>query len=172
MKRNTAILVVVCGISAAVSGVWFGLLPSHERPSDLLFSQTLPDATGQELQLAQFKDKVMVLNFWATWCEPCVEEIPEFSRVHLQYRTQDVRFLGIAIDNAANVASFAAKVPASYPSVVAGAKGTELSRLFGNKQGGLPYTVVLAADGKVLSTKLGRLHEDELRAILKGITTQ
>jgi hypothetical protein len=94
--------------------------------------------------------------------------MPELTALHGEYAPRNVEFVGIGIDSASNIQDFLKKVPVAYPLAVAGFAGTELSRTFGNAQGGLPFTVVITPDGTVKYRKMGRVHADELRAVLPG----
>jgi thiol-disulfide isomerase/thioredoxin len=129
----------------------------------------LPDASGAQQALAQWKGKAMVLNFWAPWCAPCVEEMPELSQLQKEYAGKNLQVIGIGIDSPNNIAEFAKKFNIAYPVYVAGITGTELSRQFGNKAGGLPYTVLIGADGQIKKTYLGRLKFEQLRADLAAM---
>lgn len=171
MKKN--IVVIAVAIFFAAAGAMVGLQrmePEAAEPSAVstLFSQSLADANGRQQQLSQWKDKALVVNFWATWCAPCVEEMPELSALQKEI-APDVQILGIGIDSAAKIAEFAAKHNIAYPLYVGGMGGSELSRQFGNQAGGLPFTVLIGADGKVRKTYLGRLKMDELRQDLKAL---
>ncbi|MEC5159615.1 MULTISPECIES: TlpA family protein disulfide reductase [unclassified Janthinobacterium] len=140
--------------------------PSVNGPVQALFAQSLPDAAGKGQALSQWKGKAMVVNFWAPWCAPCVEEMPELSALQQEMSGKNVQVIGIGIDSPGNIAQFAEKVKISYPVYVAGMGGTDLSRQFGNTAGGLPYTVLIGADGQVKKTYLGRLKFEQLRADL------
>jgi len=131
-----------------------------------LYAQSLNDLEGKPQPLAQWKGKPLLVNFWATWCGPCVREMPEL--MHLASEDGGKRFnvIGIGIDSPTNMSEFAAKMNVTYPLYVGGMGGTELSRGFGNTNGGLPYTVLIGADGQVIKTYLGELKFDELRADL------
>ena len=131
-----------------------------------LFAQTMNDASGTPQALSKWKGKAMVVNFWAPWCAPCVKEMPELAELATELGKKDIAVIGIGIDSPANIAQFASKFKISYPLYVAGMSGTELARQFGNSAGGLPYTVLIGADGQVRKTYLGQLKFDELRADL------
>jgi thiol-disulfide isomerase/thioredoxin len=134
-----------------------------------LYSQSLNDLAGKPQSLSQWKGKPLLVNFWATWCGPCVQEMPELSALAAGEATGKFNVIGIGIDSPSNIAEFAAKYKISYPLYVAGMGGTELSRSFGNSAGGLPYTVLIGADGQVRKTYLGRLKFDELRRDLAAL---
>lgn len=179
MLKKNQVAIGVVAIAFAAAGIWFGARKSPSptppaavqntaagTPVDELFQQQLKDAQGVQQALAQWKGKALIVNFWAPWCGPCVEEMPELSALQGEIRSKNVQVIGIGIDSPSNIAAFAEKTRIDYPVYVAGLSGTELSRKFGNTQGGLPYTVLLGADGKVLKTYLGRLKFGELRADL------
>lgn len=173
MKRNTLILGAV-GLLFAAGGAWFGLrqlqpaAPAAPAVAQL-FSQSLPDVKGQPQPLSQWKDKALVVNFWATWCAPCVDEMPELSALQTELGASNIQILGIGIDSAANIAEFASKYNITYPLYTGGMGATELSRQFGNKAGGLPFTVLVGRDGQVKKTYLGRLKMGELRKDLASL---
>ncbi|MCX8144823.1 MAG: TlpA family protein disulfide reductase [Azovibrio sp.] len=133
-----------------------------------LLALRLPDTQGQEIALAQWSGKVLVVNFWATWCPPCQAEMPAFSRLHEAWQAQNVQFVGIAVDSAENVRKFAAHTPVSYPLLIGGNGIAEHMRALGNPAMGLPFTLVLRADGKLQASQLGGLRETELDALLKA----
>ena len=173
MKKN-AILFGGVAILFAIFGIFFAnqrLSPAPAQSSAVstLLSQTLKDASGQEQALGQWKDHALVVNFWATWCAPCVDEMPELSSLQQEITGQKIQILGIGIDSASNIADFASKYRISYPLYVGGISGTELSRQLGNQGGGLPFTVIIGRDGQVKKTFLGRLKMDELRQSLTGL---
>ena len=132
-----------------------------------LFSTRLPDTNGKQRLLADWRGKILVVNFWATWCQPCREEMPAFSRLSEKYTANNVQFVGIALDNAANVAEFSKKIPVSYPLLIAETEGGELIRQLGNPQLGLPYTLIIGGTGDVSLTRLGKLSETQLDAFLQ-----
>ncbi|MBC7513507.1 MAG: TlpA family protein disulfide reductase [Herminiimonas sp.] len=177
MKRNVAIAVVI-GLLFAGAGMYFGAqAPIGQVPAVAksagetpdLFGRSLPDASGTPQSLAQWKGKPVVVNFWATWCAPCVQEMPELSALQTEIAPRKVQILGIGIDSPTNIKEFASKYKISYPLYVAGMEGTELARQYGNQAGGLPYTVLIGADGKVRKTYLGKLKMDELRRDIAGL---
>lgn len=135
-------------------------------PVGALFAQSMNDAAGAPHALAQWKGKALVVNFWAPWCGPCVQEMPELAQLATETAGSNVRVIGIGIDTPSNIAQFASTLKITYPLYVAGMSGTELSRQFGNSAGGLPYTVLIGADGQVKKTYLGRLKFAELKADL------
>ncbi len=126
------------------------------------FESSMPDLQGQAIALARFSGKPLLVNFWATWCAPCVEEMPHLDALAKQ--TPEVQFVGIGIDTAANIQKFVDKVPVSYQLLVAGPAGIALCRALGNSAGGLPFTVLFDAKGSTFDAILGEVKPDDLRS--------
>ncbi len=117
---------------------------------------------GGELDLASLRGKPLLINFWATWCAPCVREMPLIDRFHREYAPRGWQVLGLAVDRPAPVNEFLGRVKVGFPIGMAGLDGMDLLRSLGNPQGGLPFTVVLSADGRLLQRKMGETSFDEL----------
>lgn len=144
--------------------------PSAESAAlQQLMSLKLPDAQGRQTPLEQWRGKVLVVNFWATWCPPCKKEMPAFSRLQQTWKNRGVQFIGIAVDSAANVQSFASRHPVAYPLLVGGNEVINLSKELGNQRMGLPFTLIIDAHGKIHTRKLGELQETELAALLDSL---
>ena len=107
------------------------------------------------------------MNFWATWCEPCREEVPDLIKIQAKYASKSVQVVGIAIDNANKVREFASEFRIGYPLLIGNMQVMDIARRMGNRQGGLPYTVVMDATGKVVTTHLGRISEAQLEAAVR-----
>ncbi|MFZ9722696.1 MAG: TlpA family protein disulfide reductase [Burkholderiaceae bacterium] len=157
----------------AVTGLGVGVGLSYWRhspkqlaePAGWVFDlqlQKAAQARGELLALAEFRGKPLVVNFWATWCPPCVEEMPELSAFYDKYKPKGVQLLGIAVDSPSNVREFLEERQFSYPLVVAGANGSELASRLGSRIDAFPYTVLIAPNGQVVQQKMGRIYEEEL----------
>ena len=131
-------------------------------------SSEFNDHRGRRQPMSQWKGRILVVNFWASWCAPCREEMPYFSRLHQKYAAQGVQFLGISTDPPDAVAAFTAKFAVSYPLLIGGPGTIELARSLGNQPDGLPYTLILGRNGEPLLTRTGRLPESELEALLEA----
>jgi len=116
---------------------------------------TLMDVSGQSRNVSEWQGKVLVINFWATWCPPCLEEIPHFIELQDKYGDQGVQFLGIALEGVDEVINFADKIGINYPLLVGEQEVIKLAGKFGNQIGGLPYTVVLDRSGNINFIKQG-----------------
>ncbi len=133
------------------------------------FNSKLVNEDGLSQDLMQYKGKIIVLNFWATWCPPCREEMPELSELHAQYQAKNVVVIGLAVDELSLVKEFAEDTPVNYPLLVAEDEGMQLASDFGNNQGVLPYTVIIDQDGKVLNNYFGRISKTLLSDALKPL---
>lgn len=133
-------------------------------PASGLWSLQLSTPQGSPLALATLRGRPLLVNFWATWCPPCVDELPLLSRFFQQNNAKGWQVLGIAIDQTDAVNRFLMRSPVSFAVVMAGMAGLELSKNLGNLSGGLPFTVVLAANGEVAHRKIGRVTEADLSA--------
>ena len=114
--------------------------------------------------MANLKGRPLVLNFWATWCQPCIAEMPLLDAYFKQNTSKGVQVLGLAIDQPSSVRKFLARHPVDYPIFQAGLLGTELTKTLGDDQEGLPFTIVLNAQGQLKQRKLGRLSPSEINA--------
>jgi thiol-disulfide isomerase/thioredoxin len=106
--------------------------------------------------------KVVILNFWATWCPPCVREIPGFIKLQEKYGEQGIQFIGIAIDNKNAVQSFVKKMGTNYPILLGDQKAINLAISLGNKMAGLPFTVVIDRNGKIILRQIGQISEQKI----------
>ena len=137
---------------------------ANGNPLDSLWALSLARPEGGELALATLRGKPLLINFWATWCPPCVRELPEIDRFHREFGPRGWRVLGLAIDGPTPVREFLARVKVGFPIALAGLEGTELLNQLGNPQGGLPFSVMIDGAGRVVQRKLGETHFDELAA--------
>ena len=120
-----------------------------------LWTLRLPSPDGSELALARFRGRPLLVNFWATWCPPCIREMPEIDRFARQFAATGWQVLGLAADQDKPVREYLSRNPVSYPIALAGFEGIQLSRQLGNTGGALPFTVALDAAGSVTQRHLG-----------------
>jgi thiol-disulfide isomerase/thioredoxin len=131
-------------------------------PTPATFELVLRDLKGQPQNLGQWRGKVLVVNYWATWCEPCRQEMPGFSRLQEKYREKGVQFVGISIDEAAKIVEFQSEIPVTYPLLIGDMDSMKGSADLGNNRQGLPFTAVFDRQGSLAATKLGRFAEADL----------
>jgi len=169
--RSRRVLALVAMLLAAVAGVFAYRATVSDRSvleaTTELMRLRLPDTSGNEQSLAQWRDKILIVNFWATWCEPCREEVPVLLRVQAKYASNGVQIVGISIDSVDKVRQFATEYKIGYPLVIGNMAVIDLTRRLGNKVGGLPYTVVLDRSGRVVNTHLGGISQTELESAIR-----
>ncbi len=142
---------------------------SNNYSTQALFAATFPNENSQPQALKQYAGKIVVLNFWATWCEPCREEMPELSQLHNAYKDKNLVVLGVAVDDVAAIKEFAKETKVSYPLFAADMQGMEIARGLGNDKSVLPYTVIIKADGSVAKIHFGRITKPLLEESLLNL---
>ena len=168
-RRDALILGGVAAGAAAIGGVVGALvLQSGSGAADLLASR-FADLSGQPRRLVDWRGKALLVNFWATWCAPCREEIPLLDAAQQQFASRGLQVVGIAIDNGANVRQYATSVKMDYPVLLADSAAVELMRSLGNTTGGLPFTVLLDRSGRLIDRRLGPYSAAELQAAVASL---
>lgn len=178
MKSETFrnLLLLVAALAALVTGyyaaLWLRAPATDTATGGQAVEFRLPDLAGKEHRLEEWRGRVVVLNFWATWCPPCREEIPLFIEFQKRQGAQGLQFVGIAIDDAAAVAAYQREIGINYPSLLAGDGGLNLMRAYGNGAGGLPFSVILDRDGRIAARKVGAFRRVELEALLSPLLSE
>ena len=157
------------GVAAAALAGGAGVASRHwvsgaagDAPGAEFWALRFEQPGGGELALASLRGAPLLLNFWATWCPPCVREMPLIDEFHRQQQVRGWNVVGLAIDSPTPVREFLARRPVGFPIGLAGLEGTELARTLGNPEGSLPFTVVLGRDARVIERKLGALKPADL----------
>jgi len=167
------------GLVAAGAGIgaaWWRTGGSAVEPAQLpavalpdgFWAQRFERPEGGELDFAALRGKPLLINFWATWCPPCIEELPLVDRFYRDQASNGWQVVGLAIDQPSSVRKFLARTPVSFPVGLAGMQGTELVKQLGNTQGGLPFTMVFNRAGNVAARKMGQLLPAELEVWQKA----
>jgi thiol-disulfide isomerase/thioredoxin len=155
---------------AVVPATMSGAAPAVPTRVDLtpsvLYASSFVGLDGKTVLLGQWQNQLLVLNFWATWCGPCKEEMPIFDRIQSRLGDKGVQIVGIAADSQAKVANFKKQLPVIYPLLPDEAGAIELSKRLGNRLGLLPHTVVIAPGGEIVYAKLGVVDETEFESLL------
>lgn len=171
--RAYALLAAVAVASAAAGAAYHLWLKGRPDGSGVVaervYAARLPDLKGTPQPLAQWRGRVLVVNFWATWCVPCREEIPGFVRLQARHGARGLQFVGIAIDEPDKVTAFAREFGINYPLLVGQLDTLELLRQAGNRAGVLPYTLVLDRQGQVVSREPGGLKEARLEGLIQPL---
>src|SRR3569623_2432799 len=164
--RRHGLLFAGVGAVAAIAGAgvavwkWGDRDTGHADPS--LWSASFETPAGSPRALQSFRGKPLLLNFWARWCPPCVEEMPLIDAFFRQNSSRQWQVVGLAIDQPSKGREFLKKTPVTYPIGLAGLGGTELSKALGNESGGLPFTLAIGPGGDVLQRRMGRLSAADL----------
>jgi thiol-disulfide isomerase/thioredoxin len=167
--RRWALTAAVGAAAAAGGAAWY--LRQRDAAEDLdLWSLEFETPAGGQLSLARLRGSPLLLNFWATWCPPCVREMPEIDRFAREHAPKGWQVVGIAADEAVPVRSFLARQPVSFPIALAGFAGVGLSRRLGNLSGGLPFTVILGREGRVAHRHMGETRFEQLARWAEGIS--
>ena len=162
-------LYTTVGAVAASAGVaaswWMRRTDTEATPVPTAIWDMRFDApAGPALAMRGFAGKPLLLNFWATWCPPCIEELPLLDAFFTQNKANGWQVIGIAVDQLSAVQGFLQRMPLQFPVAMAGLQGIELSRSLGNISGALPFTLVLGSNGAVLHRKMGRVSVEDLAA--------
>jgi thiol-disulfide isomerase/thioredoxin len=174
MRNHRRSLLVAVGVITLIAGIAIGvwrIKPNPvSAPADWVFELSFPDAKGQPVLLSSVRGEGLTLvNFWATWCPPCVEEMPELSQFHTQMSSKGIKVIGLAVDSPSNVREFLSTRSYSYPLLITGGAGTELAKRMGNAIDALPYTVLIDEKNRIIKQKAGRIREEELKSWISEV---
>jgi thiol-disulfide isomerase/thioredoxin len=172
MRRH--LRVGLLAIAAAAMGLAISVYvrtdnQARDAAMSALTRAELKDLRGDIATLARWRGSVLVVNFWASWCAPCREEIPGLMAIQQQYAANGLQVVGIAVDTADKARQAADAMRISYPVLVGGVESVDLTRQLGNKVGGLPYTVVLDREGSFVADHLGILRPPQLDKIVRPL---
>jgi thiol-disulfide isomerase/thioredoxin len=170
IARREALTLGAVGLAAAAAGALVGVFALQARSGAAeLLAARFQDLEGQPRRLLEWQGRVLLCNFWATWCAPCREEIPLLVAAKQQWLPPTLEIVGIGIDSAANIRQFAKTYKINYPLLVAGATSVELLRGLGNRSGLLPFSVALDRNGALVQRWLGAFTEANLRQVLASL---
>mgnify|MGYP000288836711 CR=1 FL=1 len=163
------VLIIIIGLMSSFAGLYFSKnisLSLNDPQTEIFFNSISKDKNNKSVSLSQFKNRWLLVNFWATWCAPCREEIPELNE--LFKNNKDVHLIAIAIDEIGAVNKFLTKTPINYESLISNdIKGVEISKSLGNDRGVLPFTVLIKPNGKIQEVFFGKLNMESLNKHLK-----
>ncbi len=161
IKKNKIISLLGIGALCILLGVTYQKkINSSPQDPYSIYQEVFIDTEGNKVHLDKFKGKWLIINFWATWCEPCREEIPELNQ--FANDNKDINLIGIAIDDMEAVEKFQKITPIEYLSLVSNMDGVKLSQSLGNIKGVLPFTVVINSSGETIKSFYGKVKITEL----------
>jgi len=171
--RRRSVILIGGALAATAAGVALQALMGNQGEDAAaianLWILPLQDLEGNSQPFTRWKGKILVVNFWATWCEPCRVEVPALVRTQDKYVANGVQIVGISIDSTAKVKDFAKEFKVQYPLVIGSLDSIEITRKLGNKAAGLPYTVVLDANGIIKARHLGGISEAQLDEAIRPL---
>ncbi len=164
-----ALLLGAGGLAACAAGAfgghWWLTRGVVGGDAGKLLAASFEGLDGQSQSMSSWQGKTLVVNFWATWCGPCREEMPEFVKAQAEFAAKGLQFVGIAIDRRAPVEKFAKELAINYPVLLGDAAWLETVKTMGNPQGVLPFTIVISPKGEVMLRRVGTLKYGEIAAI-------
>jgi len=173
-KRRGWVLGASVAVGSLAAGAGGALLRrrvvASAGPEDQLWTSSFDTPDGKRLAMSDHRGYPLILNFWATWCPPCVREMPTLDRFHRAHLARGWRVIGLAADDLGPVRDFLARTPVSFPIGLAGFEGVELSRRLGNLGGGLPFTLLFGRDGAVVRRHMGESDVDLLAGWAMGVS--
>lgn len=161
-------LIFIAAILALSSGILVrGFLAPDEQSSPISLPDfNLPDVSSNQHNISEWQGKIRVINFWATWCPPCLKEMPEFIALQEQYAAKGLQFIGIAIDDQEPVEKYLATIKINYPILIGGVNGISLSQQLGNSFDAVPFTVVVNQQGQIIHQQRGEFSREQIMEII------
>jgi len=166
MKQVMLIFIVAAIALAAGVGVRQLSTPALDATPSALAEFSLPDISGAQRSSSEWKGKILIINFWATWCPPCLKEIPEFIALQEQYADKGLQFVGIAIEEQEPVSEYLKTLHINYPILIGEDKGIALSQQLGNIINAVPFTIVVNPQGQVIHRQPGEFSREKILEII------
>jgi thiol-disulfide isomerase/thioredoxin len=172
------LLLLMTTVLALVAGYWMAqaMHPSASPPvttpsygGGTMIDFTLPDLEGNSRSLKEWRGKVIVLNFWATWCPPCREEIPLFIALQKEHAADGLEVIGVAVDNKTSVMAYRQSAGINYTILMGGDDAMDLAAKYGDRMDSLPYSVIISRSGSIEARKLGAFDEPELNGLIEPL---
>lgn len=170
MKNNGLIaLVAILALVVGFALQKYNGLESQSSSTAVQLDFSFPDTKGEMQPISQWRAKILVINFWATWCPPCLKEIPEFIQWQQEFQSEQVQFVGIALDDQKAVVDYLQTVAINYPMLIAGDEGVMLAQQLGNILNTLPFTVIVNQQGQIVLRQLGELSREQFLEALQPL---
>lgn len=161
-------LIIIAAVLALGGGILARdfLAPAEQISPTTLPDFNIPDVSGNQHNISEWQGKIRVINFWATWCPPCLKEIPEFIALQEQYAAYGVQFIGIAIDDQDSVEEYLASAKINYPILIGGVSGITLAHQLGNGADAVPFTLVVNQQGQIIHQQPGEFSREKIMEII------
>jgi thiol-disulfide isomerase/thioredoxin len=172
MKKTLLIIAIGVLTLAAGFGVQKAVSILNKSKYIPVAEFSLPDTTGKQHAISEWQDKLRVINFWATWCPPCREELPALVELQTHYASKNVQLIGIAIDDAEPVTQFLKNMNINYPMLIAAQSGIELAFNLGNFASAIPYTIIVDKENNVVFQHSGEISKIQLQEAIDGLLVQ
>ncbi len=176
--NKTSVLIIVIALLGLAGGFFLNqwlsrpqALPQAtvQADAELRPGFTLMDLKDQPRSLNDWNGQVLLINFWATWCPPCVREIPTFNQLYQAYNDKGLTIIGIALDNKQDVIDFIEPMGVQYPILLGDQQGIKLTQEYGNDMGILPYTVIIDRRGQIIEKHRGEMSFEEAERLIKPL---
>ncbi|MDO9270302.1 MAG: TlpA disulfide reductase family protein [Methylobacter sp.] len=165
--KQTGLIIITAIIALALGVTTRHLFPSAEKTGiSALPEFNLPDLSDHQHNISEWRGKILVINFWATWCPPCLKEIPGFIALQEQYADQGVQFIGIALEDKEPVTKYAAESKINYPILLGGDNGIALAHQLGNSVDAVPYTLIVDRQGQIISRHPGEFSKEQILEVI------
>lgn len=172
MNRKILMVIFIAGIALAAGLFARQYLASGETSQTVAqLNFSLPDLTDKPQSAEQWRGKILIINFWATWCPPCLKEIPEFIKLQDEYKDKGVQFVGIAIEDKQPVQDYLKRIKINYPVLIGGEGATMLAQQWGNVINTVPFTVIVNQQGQIVHRQLGELTRQKVLEVVEPLLT-
>jgi len=170
MKTAGLIFIAVAVLALGGGIIARGLLSPTDQTSVMSLPDfTLPDVSGQPHAISEWQGKLRVINFWATWCGPCLKEIPEFIALQEQFANKGLQFIGIAVDSPEAVASYLSSININYPILVGDMPAISIAHQLGNNIDAVPFTVIVNQQGQIIHQHAGEFSKEQLLEVISPL---
>ncbi len=167
MQQNTILIFFVSAI-ALIGGIYVQTLSNQETSNISIpaLEISLPDVSGKQRNISEWQGKIRIINFWATWCPPCLEEIPEFIKLQNEFKNNKLQFIGIAIEEKETVEQYLKDNPVNYPMLIGGDKAVTLAQQLGNIVNAVPFSLIVNQQGQIIHRQPGELSREKIIEII------
>ncbi len=169
MRQNTILIFFISAL-ALTAGIFMQTTLNKDQQEGSIsipaLEINLPDVTDKQRSISEWQGKIRIINFWATWCPPCLKEIPEFIKLQNEYQDKNLQFIGVAIENRQAVADYLKTLPINYPMLIGGDEAIALSQQLGNIVNAVPFTVFVNQQGQIFHRHPGELSREKIIEII------